>query len=417
MNFANSTYLFALLGFLVPIAIHLWNKKEAKVIKVGSIQFVPAQDSNQSKSIQLNEVFLLLLRCMILGMVSFLMAGLIIKETKPTKNIALIDPRVVRDDRVQTALDSLMFRYEIRLMTNNLPVYDPEVEVKEVRQNLWTLINDINKLNSDSIFIFSNQTLADTKGKRPEINKVVNIISVDPLEKEKYLAAAYQLTDKYILYYGSSDGFSTTYTRQEADELPDQVIIDDNEVKLKDQFQGIPLKKLDTLKVTIVYDDNFLKDKTFLEAQIFGIAEFTGFPIKVVSSKDKQLAIDPDWLVWLSEDEMTATNSSSISIKEDEFKPLLYSGTIKGSYYLSARLNYDNVLANDLSNSLLELFYELPVDNNDQRVVSASQLNFVKNADIKTLQAQSKAGNQYWLWALLFIVLIFERFVSLKRAL
>ncbi|MEQ9166083.1 MAG: BatA domain-containing protein, partial [Fulvivirga sp.] len=61
MNFANSTYLFALLGFLIPIAIHLWNKKEAKVIKVGSIQFVPTQDSNQSKSIQLNEVFLLLL--------------------------------------------------------------------------------------------------------------------------------------------------------------------------------------------------------------------------------------------------------------------------------------------------------------------------------------------------------------------
>jgi hypothetical protein len=417
MNFVNSTYLFALLGFLIPIAIHLWNKKEAKVIKVGSIQFVPTQDSNQSKSIQLNEVFLLLLRCLILGIISFLMVGLIIKENKVSKNIALVDPRVLQDDRVQTALDSMMDRYEIRLMIDNLPVYDPEEEVEQASQKLWALANDINKLNSDSIIIFSNQTLVDTKGKRPEINKVVNIISIDPLETKRYLAAAYQLADRFVLFYGSSNGFSTTYIKQVVAELPDKVVIDDNEVKLKDQLTGIPLKRLDTLEVAMVYEDEFLKDKTILDAQIRGIAEYTGFPIKVTAQKGKELTSEFDWLIWLTEAEIPDAQAKSISIKKDEFKPLLYEGIDDRSYHLNSRLNYDNVLANDLSNKLLELFYELPVDANDQRIISSSQLNPVKNVNIETLQAQIKAGNQYWLWVLLFLVLVFERFVSMIKTL
>ena len=416
MIFANSTYLFAMLGFLIPIAIHLWNKKEAKVIKVGSIQFVPTQDSNQSKSIQLNELFLLLLRCLILGIVSFLMAGMIIKEDQALKSVVLLDPDIIEDDRVQQALDSMGERYEIRLMVDKLPVYDPEEQVVEEPRSPWILANDLNKLNTDSIIIFTNQSLDKTKGKRPVINKTVSVISIDPLETNNYLGEAYEFNVECIMFYGSADGCSTTYTKKVTGDLPEQIEVMNNEVKLKDQSDWVTVNQLDTLKVVLVYDDEYIKDKTILNAQILGISEFTGFPIKVVAQKDKQITYDPDWLIWLSEGAMAETKSKSISFQMDEFKPLLYSG-IEGSYYLSARLNYDNVLANDLSNRLLELFYELSVDNNDQRVISSSQLSMVKNTATKMLEAKSSVGSQYWLWLLLFIVLLFERFVSMKKAL
>ena len=40
MSFAHPLYLWTLLGLLVPIAIHLWSKKEAKTIKIGSVQLL-----------------------------------------------------------------------------------------------------------------------------------------------------------------------------------------------------------------------------------------------------------------------------------------------------------------------------------------------------------------------------------------
>ncbi len=418
MNFIHPTYLFGLLGFIIPIAIHLWNKKEAKVIKVGSIQFVPTQDSNQSKSIQLNEIFLLLLRCLLLGIISFLMAGLISTEGSVRKNVVLVDPELLTDSRVQKALDTLDAEsIDLRLMISDVPIYDPEKETDDKPVSLWELTNDLNKLNADSVLVFTKQSLIGIRGKRPEINKAVSIISIDPLETKKYLAAAYQLADKYILLYGNSDGLFTTYSQQTVVKLPEQVLVNGNEVKLKDQTNWTTIKKADTLKVVLVYDDEFLKEKTILEAQIRGIAEYTGFPINLIAQKSKVLTAEPDWLFWLVKDERTATKAKSVTIKEDDFKPLLYKGYSNDSYHLNTRLSYDNVLANDLSIKLLELFYEQPVDNNDQRVVSASQLNPAKNLNVESIQVQSKVANQCWIWVLLLIAFVFERFVSMKKAL
>src|SRR5690606_9538570 len=75
MVFANPSYLWALWGLLVPLAIHLWSKKEAKTIKIGSIQLLDESNSRQSNSIQMNEWLLLLLRMLIVGLVVLLMAG------------------------------------------------------------------------------------------------------------------------------------------------------------------------------------------------------------------------------------------------------------------------------------------------------------------------------------------------------
>ncbi|MEP0086438.1 MAG: BatA domain-containing protein, partial [Maribacter dokdonensis] len=74
MSFAHPSYLWALLGLLVPIAIHLWSKKEAKTIKIGSVQWLSESKSKQSSSIQLNEWWLLVLRMGIISLLVLLMA-------------------------------------------------------------------------------------------------------------------------------------------------------------------------------------------------------------------------------------------------------------------------------------------------------------------------------------------------------
>ena len=53
MSFLNPTYLWALLGLLIPIAIHLWSKKEGKTVKIGSIELLRESDSKQTSIIKI----------------------------------------------------------------------------------------------------------------------------------------------------------------------------------------------------------------------------------------------------------------------------------------------------------------------------------------------------------------------------
>jgi hypothetical protein len=53
MAFLNPLYLWALLGLAIPVAIHLWSRKEGRTIKVGSIKFlkgIGSQTSQQYKA-------------------------------------------------------------------------------------------------------------------------------------------------------------------------------------------------------------------------------------------------------------------------------------------------------------------------------------------------------------------------------
>ncbi len=80
MFFLNPTYLWAFLGLTVPIAIHLWSKKEGKTIKIGSIQLLNKADTKQSRSIQLNEFWLLVLRLFLISVLVLILSNLHIRK-------------------------------------------------------------------------------------------------------------------------------------------------------------------------------------------------------------------------------------------------------------------------------------------------------------------------------------------------
>ena len=56
MTIKNPTYLWALLGLLVPLAIHLWSRKSGKTVKVGSTQWLIASENTCLSSVQFYEV-------------------------------------------------------------------------------------------------------------------------------------------------------------------------------------------------------------------------------------------------------------------------------------------------------------------------------------------------------------------------
>ncbi|MGK0414367.1 MAG: hypothetical protein ACJA1B_002591, partial [Polaribacter sp.] len=185
MSFVNPTYLWAFLGLLVPLAIHFWSNKEGKVIKIGSTQFLEASDSSQSKSIQLNEYVLLLLRLLLMGLLVLILVEPQLKqESKNTALTYIIEPSLLENNAVQSIIETIDSDTQIRVLTSELPqieYYKIDNPLK-VTPNYWQLTEQMESLKTDSIVVFTKGLLSGIKGLRPTINKPVKWII---LEDEK----------------------------------------------------------------------------------------------------------------------------------------------------------------------------------------------------------------------------------------
>ncbi|TDQ08386.1 BatA domain-containing protein [Pedobacter metabolipauper] len=104
--------LLALLALIVPVIIHLWNVKQGKTLKIGSIALLGAATSLSSRSIRVTDWFLLMLRCMLLILLAFMLAGPYLKadEKSDKKGWVLIErpqlPQVYKHSK--TTIDSLL---------------------------------------------------------------------------------------------------------------------------------------------------------------------------------------------------------------------------------------------------------------------------------------------------------------------
>ncbi|HVW59866.1 MAG TPA: BatA domain-containing protein [Puia sp.] len=75
LHLLQPIWLFAIAGVIVPVAIHLWNDRRGKVLAIGSIVFLEKTSLKQARSRKISEWLLLLLRCILLILLAFLLAG------------------------------------------------------------------------------------------------------------------------------------------------------------------------------------------------------------------------------------------------------------------------------------------------------------------------------------------------------
>ena len=142
MFFNNPTYLWALLGLLVPIAIHLWSNKSGKTIKVGSIQLFKESDSSKSRSIKLNEHILLVLRMLILSVLILIISEPLLKRnTKKTSLTYIIEPSLLLNNDIKKMIDTLQTDDIVRSLQTNFPeIDDVNLSSNKTRvPNYWQL--------------------------------------------------------------------------------------------------------------------------------------------------------------------------------------------------------------------------------------------------------------------------------------
>ncbi|MEQ8926299.1 MAG: BatA domain-containing protein [Fulvivirga sp.] len=390
MEFVNASYLYGLFGLVIPIAIHLWSKKEGKVIQVGSLKYIPEFETKQSKSVKLNELPLLIVRCLVLSLFCLLMAELLtVKKASNTNAIVLIEPSLLQDTRVKNALDTLQM--EKRLLSKGLSFIEDQNESFETVP-IWDVFDEVSKLPADTVYILTTVTENDLRGKRPATNKVVHWLPIESLENEEYTHRSF--SNGYDLV-ATSNAISTKYQwSQRASEVSNQV------------------ENWDTLKIDIVYDLEFEKELKYFQSALATISEIAKRPIIINDiTLNKYQNSSSDWLIWLSKEPPSAQQAGNIlSYREDILKPIL--SNTNGHFYLNNRITHDNFIAEDFIGQLFEIIIPITSDTKEQRQVPIEMVK-LNQSDIE-IGATNKATAD-WLWLVFIGLFLFERFYSMKR--
>jgi hypothetical protein len=76
----------ALAGLIVPVIIHLWNVKQGKTLKIGSISLLGESSRASSKSFRITDWLLFLLRCLLIILIGFILAQPYLKKILNNKS-------------------------------------------------------------------------------------------------------------------------------------------------------------------------------------------------------------------------------------------------------------------------------------------------------------------------------------------
>jgi hypothetical protein len=415
MTFLNPTYLWALFGLLVPIAIHLWSKKEGKTIKVGSIELLRESESKQTSSFKPNEFWLLVLRMLIISLIIMVLAEPQWKlKSKNSAITYLIEPSLLSNQKASNILNSIDDADNIRLLMRGFPEFknsDLDILTAET-PNYWQLANEMYEIATDSIVVYTNALNSGFKGMRPVISKNIEWILLDPEQSVKKLPIKARKIDANIeLLSMNSNTKHTTFEK--------------TIVKASDfDITELELVAENSIKILMYYDDTFVNDSKILEASLVAASKHINKTFEITKTKEiTDLSFNTfDLIIWLSEN----NQSPNEVVKLLEYSPdslsnsLIVERSIKNHFYLATHLNTENSIQNHLPEQLLNIL-DLNSDlnkiilENDKRVFSKSQLS----PTVSVLKTQHKDTNfisiSKWIWLILGLTLLGERLLASYR--
>ncbi|WP_108803874.1 BatA domain-containing protein [Aquimarina sp. Aq107] len=430
MSFLYPTYLWALLGLLVPLVIHLWSKNEGKTIKVGSTKLLSESDSKQSRSIQLNEFFLLILRMLLIGVLVLLLAGFQMKKKSSTVPVTyIISPKLVDNEKVQTIIDTIEPGSSLRLLQTGFPELDPdEFELpNNTITNYWQLAREMETLQTDSIVVLTDTKIIGLKGARPEIAKNNTWISINTNESIEKVLQVSNKGDSLEIVSMTSDQHLTSFRKEWLDKKDTALSFNETKdsvfISSKENKKTIALTNAVVPKVMIIYTDSLQQQKKYVEASLNAISKYIKRTIDIeVRKKTEGITYSAyDLVVWLSTDPVPSTTTKLLAYKPDIYaNTIIEPGSSNTVFYLTASLNRENSITKNVSERLLELFdfyRDIASDINtyDKRSIDISELEPVTSVEVTTKKSYQLLDISKWLWLLLAFGLIAERSIAKYR--
>lgn len=422
MSFLQPTYLWGLFSLVVPLVIHLLNKGDVKTIKVGSVRYLTAQETTQTRQLKLNELLLLLLRMLLLTLLVLAIAEPILKSQK--KNVPLtylIEPSLLQNGQMDDFLNENK-DVPLRFFSKDFPNIDRGNVPKEV-SNYWQLAQELQNLESDSIVVFSKASMVGIQGMRPVTAKNISWISIDEVAVIDSLVGATTTKSGVTLHTIKSDGNYTdiqnTFSSEEeiTSRSGDSISLKQNGV-----IKNIPLRLQDTLRIGVYYDIEFLKEKNLFAAAFKAVSKYTQshLILEELLDTEKLSTATFDLTVWLDKSPPPKIKGRLVYYEPDSLATNSIKKTAqKNVFCLTERLTIDRVLNERLTAELLQIVstrshLERAMRSLDKRTLAAQEfLPSTTNFDYKGNEQKRSIVNWFWIAAVL--VLVMERLIAKFR--
>ncbi|SDD73901.1 N-terminal double-transmembrane domain-containing protein [Mucilaginibacter pineti] len=333
MLFLNSTWLFAIAALSIPVAIHLWNIKQGKTLKVGSIALINEAAQKSSRSLKLHDLLLLLLRCLLLLLLALLLAVPVWQHSlssAKTKGWLLIPKENISESlhKFSPLIDSLTKAgYELHYFNKGFTKDDlkklradtsPKDKPQADDPNYWNMVSMLGQQLPATIpvYLITPNGASHFSGNKPSV--ALNLrwktyIANDSVST--WIEKAWFTNNNDIkVIQGSSKPSGTvfaTYTIASgaaANSLFEVGTANGNPtVKLKNSGQSPVIIDTATLRLA-VYTDKYNADAGYLKAALQAIANFSKLRITVKQyTNAAQIPAGQNWLFWLSDKPVDAT--------------------------------------------------------------------------------------------------------------
>lgn len=416
MQFSNPILLWGLLGLSIPIGIHLLSRKEGKIIKIGSIRHLDDADTKQFKSIRLNEVLLLVLRCLLITALVFALSGVHFSFPTKKENWLLIEKSLEQDEEFQTLIDSLENAgFKTKFLSSGFPDISNKSQVFG-KVNYWELVEDLKSRPLGSVVVLSFSYLKNFAGKRPPLPENIRWISKNPAPINFTLYKRQTFDDSILIRSGTSNSKALRFSSAQLgmsnrERYADTVVVESS----------------DTIKISIVSDTSLIYDKLVIQAALKVLEEKSKILFQIESSTPSafQATKNQDWILWITAAPTPQSiQTNLIQFREDRNSDVLFQLETQerehSMWMLTTRLNEEIALEKNLTLELgLVLLpqkkYSTAALNFDRRILPehlawADGMITTKNKDKANSSSHAK------IMAGIFLALLLgERLIAFKR--
>jgi hypothetical protein len=334
-QFLQPILLLAVAGVAVPVIIHLWNIKQGKTLKIGSILLLTQGSRQSARSIKLTDLLLLFLRCLLLILLAFLMAAPVWKQelsATKEKGWILLEKESLGEayKKNKPTIDSLLkagfeFHYFDTVFKND----DLTELLKKQRDTIvsnplsyWSLLTLLNEKIPASlpVYLFTANSLNRFTGKRPEVALNLQWITYPLSDTTTIWTEKAFLTsfDSVRVIIGNSRPSATFYTYKNLS--LNNTLNDDYNLEVRNGKlmvlgsdvgkNGYPKAgvEVDTSAITMtVFTDRFNNDANYVRAALKAIQSFSKRKLQLhLTNNYKDIPVNQDWIFWLSEQTLPA---------------------------------------------------------------------------------------------------------------
>ena len=364
LQFLNPIWLFACAAVIIPVAIHLWNIRPGKILKVGSVSLVKTASRKSRRSIKLLDLLLFIIRCLLLISIALLLA-IPVWQKKLTANKAkgwLLIPKESFEEcykKLKPRIDSLIaVGYEFHYFNPDFAKADlkqillhakdsSSAVINKEAINYWTLVRKLDSQVPSTlpVFIITPNQMRYFRGPKPQVAINLQWQTFIPGDSTStWIENAWFNNNNSIrVIQGNSkpSGTSFNYLTVSSDLTSGSPFI----ISTNNGQPAISIKNSDQSPVNIdtttmhiaIYTDNNITDASYLKAALDAASAFIQHKI-IIRQYNNQEAIpaNQNWLFWLSEKPI----SNSILQKSRNILGYEKGRIINSSSWLTNNSNY-----------------------------------------------------------------------------